>query len=84
MKADLLHKELKEALKASYDTISAWAAQLQKPDGTNGVSHTAVIQATQDPQGTPWIREAARQKIRQAKRDYPKFYKKLHESATGA
>ncbi len=73
-----LHKELKHALAASYSTITEFAANLEKPDGSVGVSHTAVIRTAQGKDVTPWIVEAIENKIEQAKNEYPKYYSKKH------
>lgn len=74
-----LREELKVALHACRQTLTDFAHSLQKPDGSKGVSHTAVIRVAQGKEDTPWIRKAIKQKIRQAKEEYPKYYAKVSE-----
>lgn len=75
-----LHNELKEALRANRQTLVAFAASLQKPDGSIGVSHTAVIRVAQGREATPWIRAAIKEKIRWAKKKYPEYYRHVARS----
>lgn len=69
-----LHNELKTALWLLDLTISSYARNLKKPDGTIGVSHTAVIRVAQEHDEIAWIKDDIKKIIRRAKREFPGYY----------
>jgi hypothetical protein len=69
------HEELKEALRLFNETITGFANSLEKPDGSIGVSRTAVIYVAQGRHSTEWIQLAIESKIQEAKETFPGYYK---------
>lgn len=75
MNTSILHVELKKALHVLDTNISAWARQLQKPDGSVGITRSAVIQVAKGKSNTDWIQRAIKAAITRARREYPQYYK---------
>lgn len=81
--SDIRHKELKTALMLFGTNLTAWAAKLKKPDGSIGVSRTAVTRVAQGHDEITWIEEEVDRVIEQAHKRFPQFYAhKKSESAT--
>lgn len=76
MPDNTLHSELKTALMLLGSNISAFGRSLTKPDGTQGVSHTAVILVAQGKDETQWILDEINTVIKKARRRFPEYYKK--------
>ena len=57
--------------------LKDFAHSLIRPNGIQGVSHTAVIRVAQHHETTPWLREAIKDLINESKRDYPDFWKEV-------
>jgi len=74
MLASNIHDELKVALQLYKYTLKDWAATLKKPDGSVGVSSTAVILNSQGREETPWIRSEIENLISKAQTTFPDFY----------
>ena len=69
-----LHQELKTALMLQGSSISEFAKKLMKPDGTVGVSHTAVIRVAQNREQTGWIRHEIDSIIRKSRQQFPEYW----------
>lgn len=69
------HKELKEALRLFNETITGFANNLVKPNGSIGITRTAVILVAQGKSETEWIQQAIESKIQEAKEAFPGYYK---------
>lgn len=76
MADNTLHVELKKALMLFDLSISEWARGLEKPDGSVGISHTAVIQVAQRKDTTQWILDEINDVIHKAHREFPEYYKR--------
>jgi len=74
MLASNIHDELKVALHLYKYTLKDWAATLKKPDGSVGVSSTAVILNAQGREETPWLRSEIENLISKAQTTFPDFY----------
>ena len=74
MLASNIHEDLKVALQLYKLTLKDWAATLKKPDGTVGVSSTAVILNAQGREDTPWLRGEIEHLISKAQTTFPDFY----------
>lgn len=70
------HNQLKEASRLLNTSITKFAANLTKPDGTKGVSHTAVIRVAQGYDHTEWIQHEIDAFIARARAEFPEYYKK--------
>lgn len=71
-----LHQDLKTALMLKGSNLSRFAKSLQKPDGSVGVSHTAVIRVAQNHEQTVWIRKEIEKVIKKSRRRFPEFWQK--------
>lgn len=69
-----LHTQLKTALKLLDMELKEFAAGLAKPDGTRGISHTAVIRVAKEYDNTQWIKEEIHALINKAHRLFPDYY----------
>jgi hypothetical protein len=70
------HTNFKTALRLKGQSIKSWAESLPKPDGGEGVSHTAVIRVSQGHESIEWIEEAIEKLIQDSKRTYPEYWEK--------
>lgn len=70
------HHYLKTALRLKGQSIKAWAESLKKPDGGQGVSHTAVIRVSQGHESIEWIEDAIEKLIQDSKHTYPDYWEK--------
>lgn len=75
IKKDNLHQDLKTALMLKGSNLTRFARTLEKPDGSIGVSHTAVIRVAQNHEKTDWIRQEIQKVIRTSRRRFPEFWK---------
>lgn len=69
------HAELKTAVKILKTSISEFARTLTKPDGTTGISHTAVIRVATGQDDTEWIGNKIDELIAKAKAENPEYFK---------
>lgn len=69
-----LHQELKTALMLRGSNLSKFAKNLKKPDGSIGVSHTAVIRVAQYREQTGWIRQEIEKAIKKSKKRFPEYW----------
>lgn len=69
-----LHQELKTALMLRGSSLSEFAKNLQKPDGSVGVSHTAVIRVAQNHEQTAWIRMEIETAIKKSRKQFPGYW----------
>jgi hypothetical protein len=69
-----LHQELKTALMLRGTSLSKFAKNLKKPDGTIGVSHTAVIRVAQNREQTDWIRKEIVKAIKNSRKTFPEYW----------
>ena len=77
MAGNMLYVHLKAALLLFDLTLSDWAGSLEKPDGSIGVSHTAVTQIAKGNHDSPkWIRDEILDLINRARKEHPEFYEK--------
>lgn len=75
IKKQNIHGELKLALMLKRMQLKEFAKTLVRPNGTKGVSHTAVIRVAQNHESTPWLRDAIQQLINDSKQEFPDFWK---------
>jgi hypothetical protein len=69
-----LHQDLKTALMLRGSNITRFAKTLKKPDGTVGVSHTAVIRVAQNHEQTHWIRKEIEKVIQASRKRFPEYW----------
>ena len=75
-----IHGELKLALMLKRMQLKDFAMSLVRPNGTKGVSHTAVIRVAQNYESTPWLREAIQQLILDSKQEFPEFWRSANSA----
>jgi hypothetical protein len=75
-----IHNDLKIALRLQGVTIRAWGKSLKKPDGSVGISHTAVIRVARGDDKTSWIRTAIESLIDRTKLEYPAAFERQSHS----
>ncbi|MFH5833769.1 hypothetical protein [Halalkalibaculum sp. DA384] len=63
-----LHTDLKIAVEILGTSISEFGRSLTKPDGSSGLSHTAVIRVAQGKEHTPWIKHEIYKLIAKARK----------------
>ena len=80
LKKPNLHQELKTALMLRGCTLTKFAKTLKKPDGTVGVSHTAVIRVAQFREQTDWIRKEIEKTIKESRRQYPQYWQQTTDA----
>lgn len=72
------HTQLKFALGIRRKSLKGFANTLKKPDGSIGITHTALIRVAQDSDKTPWIREVINSTINESKRKHPDIWKEFY------
>ncbi|MDZ7660453.1 hypothetical protein [Fodinibius sp.] len=72
------HQQLKFALGINRKSLKGFANTLKKPDGSIGISHTALIRVAQDTDKTPWIREIIESTINQSKDKHPSIWEEFY------
>jgi len=80
IKKQNIHGELKLALLLKRMQLKEFAKDLVRPNGTKGVSHTAVIRVAQHHESTPWLREAIQQLILDSKQEFPEFWRSANSA----
>jgi len=80
IKKQNIHGELKLALMLKRMQLKEFANDLVRPNGTKGVSHTAVIRVAQHHESTPWLREAIQQLILDSKQEFPEFWRSANSA----
>lgn len=69
-----IHQDLKTALMLRGSSITKFARNLKKPDGSVGISHTAVIRVAKNFEETDWIRNEIEVTIRNSKTTFPEYW----------
>ncbi|MEX2604510.1 MAG: hypothetical protein WD361_09910 [Gracilimonas sp.] len=72
-----MHYKLKVALLVKRIGIKEFANNLEKPDGTIGISHQALIRVAQEKEKTPWIMSVIHNTIKETSKAYPKIWEEL-------
>ncbi|MCH8494041.1 MAG: hypothetical protein LAT57_00225 [Balneolales bacterium] len=74
--ASNIHNQLKTALKLENTSITDYANNLVKPDGSVGVSHSFVIAVAKGKSSmTPWLRDSIQKTIEDSRRKYHEYYR---------
>jgi len=60
--------------------LKEFAQSLKRPNGVQGVSHTAVIRVAQHHESTPWLRDAIKDLINESRKNYPDFWREVPQS----
>lgn len=76
IKKDNLHWDLKLALTLKQMQLKEFAESVVRPNGVQGVSHTAVIRVAQHHESTPWLRDAIKNFIADSRKENPSFWQK--------
>ena len=70
------HDDFKTALRLFNTSIAEFSRNLIRPDGTKGVSRTAVTRVSQGHEEIEWIAIEIDRVINKARNAFPEYYKK--------